>query len=119
MSWLTVNKNEYNKKLFLLKKNYLLHNSKNRIRLKILSNSMKPVFKRGDIVYIKSIEINNIKIGDIIAYFHNGYIVVHRVIEIFEYQGENVRFRTKGDNNNASDAYYVSKDDIVGIRCFL
>lgn len=41
------------------------------------------------------------------------------MINIFEYQSENVRFRTKGDNNNASDAYYVSKDDIVGIRCFL
>ena len=40
------------------------------------------------------------------------------MINIFEYQSENVRFRTKGDKN-ASDAYYVSKDDIVGIRCFL
>lgn len=82
----------------------------------IMSDSMKPVFQRGDVVIISDIEqkmVGNLKIGDIIVYRYDNSRVIHRIAEIKEYNGE-IYFRTKGDNNSVVDKDYVSEDQVLG-----
>ncbi len=76
----------------------------------ILSNSMNPTFKRGDIVIYKKQE--DIKPGDIIVFQYQNENIVHRVVSINEY------FVTKGDANNDIDYIKVKKEDIKGVYQF-
>ena len=76
----------------------------------ILSNSMNPTFKRGDVVIYKKEE--NIVPGDIIVFQYQNQIIVHRVVSINEY------YVTKGDANNSVDYIKVQKEDIKGVYQF-
>ncbi len=76
----------------------------------ILSNSMNPTFKRGDVVIYKKEE--NIMPGNIIVFQYQNQIIVHRVISINEY------YVTKGDANNSVDYIKVQKKDIKGVYKF-
>ena len=76
--------------------------------LKVMSDSMNPVFKKNDIIIIQ--EQNEYKVGDIVAYIaDDGNIVTHRIIE----ENEN-GFYTKGDNNNAKDEALIYPNNIIG-----
>jgi signal peptidase len=73
----------------------------------VVSSSMEPTFYRGDLVVIKGIDAEDIKVGDIIVYDnpYRGIPVVHRVIDIKETE-DGIEFYTKGDNiktNHMSD----------------
>jgi signal peptidase len=76
----------------------------------VLSGSMEPVFKKGDLVLMQTI-YKEPQIGDIISTSIYGYRepITHRVIEI-----NNYGIRTKGDNNQAQDDWILKKDKIVG-----
>ncbi len=76
----------------------------------ILSNSMNPTFKRGNVVIYKKEE--NIFPGDIIVFKYENQIIVHRVISINEY------YVTKGDANNTVDYIKIKKEDIKGVYQF-
>ena len=76
----------------------------------ILSNSMNPTFKKGDVVIYKKEE--NIVLGDIIVFQYQNQIIVHRVVSINEY------YVTKGDANNSVDYIKVQKEDIKGVYQF-
>ena len=86
--------------------------------LAIMSNSMIPNFKRGDVVIsekLNKVDIDNIKIGDIVEYKTEKYTITHRIINIYiNKDGENI-YITKGDNNNAPDAEIVKTYQIVGV----
>ena len=76
----------------------------------ILSNSMNPTFKRGDVVIYKKEEV--IVPGDIIVFQYQNQIIVHRVVSINKY------YVTKGDANNNVDYIKVQKEDIKGVYQF-
>ena len=72
----------------------------------VVSNSMFPLFERGDVAIIEQIdkeELNKINVGTIIKYQASGYYVIHRVTKIEE-TDDGLLFTTKGDNNNAEDS---------------
>lgn len=75
----------------------------------ILSGSMEPEIKTGDLVIVKSANFNQIEVGDVITFKYEGNIVTHRVINKTE-DG----FMTKGDNNNIEDTEVVSSDELIG-----
>ena len=82
----------------------------------ILSNSMNPVFYRGDAVLYSKLnekEAENIKTNTIIVYNKEGQVIVHRVIDRFYKDGE-VKYYFKGDNNISRDFDPVSPDQIIG-----
>lgn len=80
----------------------------------IASNSMVPVFERGDALIFDKSEKGNIKIGDVIAFRHDDKIVTHRVVKIKE--NSNMRyFYTKGDANPSNDANPTTEDEILGV----
>ena len=82
------------------------------------SDSMKPAFCKGDLIFIKKCDTSKLKEGDIIT-FHtiidNQYALnTHRIQKIDEVNG--VRsYTTIGDNNNGvADQHVISDGDIVG-----
>lgn len=82
----------------------------------VLSGSMETEIYAGDIAVVK--EADTFKKGDIIAFKTDEDIVItHRIIEIMEENGQ-VRYITKGDNNNTEDKGFVLKEQIEGIYQF-
>lgn len=84
----------------------------------VLSGSMQPVLKPGDMVGIKNTDVDEIKTGDVITYRvdQNTY-VTHRVKEIINDSGSKA-FKTQGDANNVEDGKPVIKEQIVGRMAF-
>lgn len=83
----------------------------------VLTDSMYPEIKSGDIILCKTTEAEEVEEGDVIAFFDpagNGTsVVTHKVIEVIG-QGESLKFRTQGINNNAPDKDPVPADSLVG-----
>lgn len=81
----------------------------------IASDSMNPVFKRGDaVIYLKVNNINDVEVNDILVFEKNNIIVTHRIKSISEENGKLI-IKTKGDNNENVDAFDVYEDDILGV----
>lgn len=88
----------------------------------VVSGSMEPVFYRGDIVAIEKADLfgihefnpEDVQIGDIVVYNAEWFDqpVIHRIIDIKEINGTTM-YEIKGDNNNRSDPYYVTSDQIT------
>lgn len=82
--------------------------------LTIMSDSMYPIFSRGDLVIIKKKNVQKFEVGDIIVYKIDKSRVVHRIVEIVECD-DSICFITKGDNNNSVDTRYVKKSQVLGV----
>ena len=89
----------------------------------VLTDSMYPEIKSGDLIICKAVEADEIETNDVISFYDpagNGTsVVTHTVIEIIEDNG--VRsFRTKGINNNTEDRVLVPEGNVIaeytGIR---
>lgn len=79
----------------------------------IVSGSMYPAIKVGDMILIKRTDPAYISTGDIIQFEMDKVRVVHRVIEIVEKDGK-LFFITKGDNNKTIDSDPVLPEQIRG-----
>jgi signal peptidase len=64
--------------------------------------SMKPNLSPGDLVISRSVDVEDIRAGDIIQFDTPHGDVVHRVIRV-QHSGQGPVFITKGDNNNTED----------------
>ena len=85
----------------------------------VLSGSMETQIMTGDIVVVKEVNTNNLKENDIIAFKDNEDIVVtHRIVEIVKEDDGNIKYKTKGDNNNIEDDGYVYPNQVEGIYKF-
>ena len=103
----------------------------------VLTNSMNPVIKSGDLIIVKTVDAAEIKEGDVISFFDPASgasaVVTHRVLKqnktkedglpswhntenlpgIYEENGK-LYFRTQGDFNNAWDGDPIPADNLVG-----
>ncbi|MBU7044596.1 MAG: signal peptidase I [Theionarchaea archaeon] len=87
----------------------------------VISGSMEPTYEEGDILIVKSVEVEDISEGDIIVFDppFGGIPIVHRVFKVVESNG-NRYFITKGDNNPFPDPYFqetypgIPKEHIIG-----
>lgn len=84
----------------------------------VLTDSMAPKIKSGDLIICKEADADDIEKGDIISFFDpagNGTsVVTHRVIEVINNEDGTVSFRTRGDNNNTEDKVLVPQANLVG-----
>jgi len=71
----------------------------------VLSGSMRPAFDRGDILFLSNYETSPLRVGEIVVYQleDKGIPIVHRIIKLHEFGGNNYTFLTKGDNNTGDD----------------
>ncbi len=92
--------------------------------LTVQSNSMVPVFEKGDLIFVDlEFDIEDLKVGDVITYQmiidQDGENVAifnsHRIISIEEDVNGNLHFFTQGDNNPEPDEDYVSQGYVLGV----
>ena len=86
-------------------------------RQKILQFSMETQINTGDLVVVKDAQNTELKNGDIIAFKNGDSVITHRIVDKVEEEGK-IKYKTKGDNNNATDDWYVSPEQIEGIYQF-
>ena len=82
----------------------------------VLTDSMYPEIKSGDVIVCREVDPEDIEVGDVISFYDpagNGTsVVTHKVIEIVEEDGERL-FRTRGTNNNTDDRLPVHEDKVI------
>lgn len=84
----------------------------------VLTGSMDPAIKEGEVILIKKVDPTTIQVGDIITYQSTqgmlaGQNITHRVTAISN-QGQ-LLFTTKGDANSAQDNEAVTVEKIKGV----
>ena len=80
----------------------------------VLSGSMSGTaedhIEVGDLIFTKQADIDELKVGDVVAFMDGSIVVTHRIVSISADRSE---FVTKGDANNTEDEP-ISADQIIG-----
>ena len=83
----------------------------------VLSGSMEPTYHTGSLLYVKSVDPQDLRVGDPITFMLNeDTVATHRIIEILpdEEDSSVLRFRTRGDANDAPDGTPVHYKNVIG-----
>jgi signal peptidase I len=84
----------------------------------VLSGSMEPTYHVGSLIYVKSVDTDDIQVGDAITFMlDENTLATHRVTQVIE-DSSSVSFKTKGDANNNEDAEAVSAQNVLGVPKF-
>lgn len=75
-----------------------------RLRLHVISNSMRPLMAMGDTVSVQLVPATDLRCGDLIAVEREGTVLTHRLIAV-DVQG----WHTKGDSNLTADSPSVAR----------
>ena len=87
----------------------------------VLSGSMQPTYEVGSLIYVKSVDYKDLKVGDPITYMvSQDTVVTHRIIEVLvdEKDPDTIRYFTKGDANEHPDGSSVHYKNIIGKPVF-
>lgn len=88
----------------------------------VMSGSMEPEYHVGSLIYVKSVNTDELKKGDVITFMADEETVVtHRIDEVIHENadGETItKFRTKGDANDVADAKLVHYKNVLGVPAF-
>jgi signal peptidase len=79
----------------------------------VMGGSMEPTIPVGSIVVVKKVNLEDVEVGDIIAFRTGESKTLHRVIDKVA-EGGSFYFRTKGDANEDPDPWVVKPEDILG-----
>ena len=84
----------------------------------VMSGSMEPQYPVGAMVYVRPVDYQSLKVGDVVSFIadEENTVVTHRIVEIEvdEKDASVWRFKTKGDANNAPDANLVHYKNVLG-----
>ena len=86
----------------------------------IISGSMEPSIRVYDVVVsVSERDLSKVKVGDIITFISTwdvnyGKTITHRVVSVSKNTRGEYQFKTKGDNNEASDGAIVNQANFVG-----
>lgn len=87
----------------------------------VLSGSMEPTYHTGSLIYVKSVDPFTLEAGDPITFMvSEDTIATHRIVEVVPDAEDpsTVRFRTKGDANDAVDGGLVHYKNVIGKPLF-
>ncbi len=80
--------------------------------------SMSPTFSENDLLLWVRVDPSELKVGDVIIFLHPTLPgidnVAHRIMEIQNDVG-NLSFRTKGDNFDSPDRYFIPAANVHGL----
>ncbi len=79
------------------------------------SHSMEPLIYPGDLVLAGPVNADGVRVGEIVLYkLSNSQRVMHRVVAIQQGKDGEREFILKGDNNNTTDMFPVTDDQLMG-----
>lgn len=87
----------------------------------VLSGSMEPNYHTGSLIYDKKVDPFTLKEGDVITFMvSEDTLATHRIVGVVPDEDEpgTIRFRTKGDTNDAEDGILVHYKNVVGTPVF-
>ena len=87
----------------------------------VLSGSMEPTYHTGSLIYVKDVDPMELKSGDVITFLlDEDTVATHRIVEVVpdEEDASVIRFRTKGDANDAEDGSLVHYKNVIGSPVF-
>ena len=85
----------------------------------VVTGSMEPEIKIGDIIVIKNVNPDTLKVGDVVTYEGStgdltGHIITHRIIALRKDEKDNkYYYTTQGDANDTEDPE-INEDNIRG-----
>jgi signal peptidase len=82
--------------------------------LVIATESMTGAINKGDAVIYQTYDEQILKVEDVIVFNKDNALIVHRIVEINNINGE-IRYYTKGDANDSVDSGYITDTQIVGV----
>lgn len=83
----------------------------------VLSGSMEPTYHVGALLYVKDVDPYELESGDVITFMlDEDTVATHRIVEVVPDENDStvVRFRTKGDANDAEDGSLVHYKNVIG-----
>lgn len=87
----------------------------------VISGSMEPNYHVGSLIYVKDVDPYELETGDVITFMlDEDTVATHRIVGVVpdETDSSVVRFRTKGDANDAEDGSLVHYKNVVGTPVF-
>lgn len=101
--------------IHLITKELLKRNFMKSFYTRVNGNSMFPCLKHNDKIEIRDVQIEKLKVKDIICFYkYEEHFTIHRIISISTIDGKPI-FNTKGDNNDYIDKYNVNGNEIIGM----
>ena len=89
--------------------------------LTVLSGSMEPTYHVGSLIYVKEVDYKKLEAGDVITFMMDeDTLATHRIVEVVpdDEDPDVLRYRTKGDANDAEDGALVHYKNVVGSPVF-
>ena len=84
----------------------------------VLSGSMEPKYPTGSVIYVKDVDVDELKAGDVITYqLNNSVVATHRIVEVVN-ENNQIAFKTKGDANDHVDNGVVNANQVIGSPFF-
>lgn len=87
----------------------------------VLSGSMEPTYHAGSLIYVKEVDYTEIEAGQVITFMlDEDTVATHRVVEVVPDENDStvLRYRTKGDANDAEDGSLVHYKNVIGSPVF-
>lgn len=85
----------------------------------VLSGSMEPTYHVGALLYVKTVDCAELKVGDPLTFrLDADTVATHRIVEILSDGTDTLRFRTKGDANSEVDGDPVREANVIGKPVF-
>ena len=86
----------------------------------VLSGSMEPTYHVGSLIYVKKVDPTTIRPGQVITFMLDENTVATHRVEVVpdEDDPSTLRFRTKGDANDAEDGSLVHYKNVIGTPVF-
>ena len=82
------------------------------IKIPVTGDSMSPLLRTGDTIYVEPVKAGDLSAGDILVYKTRGNMVAHRLVRVLRSSGR-CMFLTKGDTFSFIDSP-VRESDIIG-----
>lgn len=87
----------------------------------VLSGSMEPTYPTGSLIYVKTVDYRQLSSGDVITFMlDESTVATHRIVEVVPDENDPsvLRYRTKGDANDAVDGSLVHYKNVIGSPVF-
>ena len=87
----------------------------------VLSGSMEPTYHTGALLYVKDVDYTELAEGDVITFMlDEDTVATHRIVGVVPDENDPtvIRYRTKGDANDAEDGSLVHYRNVIGTPVF-